>query len=159
MKVLSTALIILSVAATSAAANNSTAWSGSTGNLHQDGCVFDKHQNGSMSLTGTTWSTTSPASIRVRSHNINNITVEASDTLDNTDYAVTVDYDATVTSNKSGIVVNENGDTVQIGNVNKNGRTKTTISLSGTATMSQDDVDNLSNNTTYSITHTVTCLQ
>lgn len=149
---------VVALTATTAMANPK--WSGDTGNLHSDGCQFSNQTNGVMSLNGTTWTTSSAASIKVKSRNINNIKVESSPVLDGTSFAVSTNYSGSeINSTKNGATLNVNGATMTAGNINGNGVTTSTITIQGTATMSQADVDALANNTSYSITHTVTCLQ
>jgi hypothetical protein len=170
MKTIIATTFAIAIATTSYAGwdnNNGAKWNGSTGNLHTNGCQFDDQTNGTMVLDGPLWKTTSAASIKVQSRNINNIKVTSDNKLreGNTVIAdVVVNYNgasgvpSSVNSNAQ-VNTNINNNEIAVGNANKPGAVITTITIGGTATMDVADLNDVDNNTQVSIAHSVTCLQ
>jgi len=177
MKTLVIATIIASVTATASFAswnnNNGAKWNGDVGTLHTNGCQFKDQTNGTMTLNKSTgkWTTTSAASITVKSTNINNLKVTQggnqlylksnSQPLGKT----LVDYknggvSSAVASNNNNAVVNINSNEIAVGNANKPGATKTTFTIGGTAQMDDlNDLNDIANDSDVYIQHNVTCLQ
>jgi hypothetical protein len=177
MKTIIATAIALTIA-TSASAwnpNNAVQWSGNSGTLHADGCSYKDQTNGTMTLNKTTgkWTTTKAAEITVKSKNRNNIKVTSDNklktTVGNMSYVVdtaTVNYNgggiaSSITTNNSGAVKNVNDNVLNLDSANKaSGVTKSTFVIGGTAQMSDlDKLDDLDNNQSVWISHTVTCIQ
>ena len=162
------ALVIATTASADWDNNNGAKWNGSTGNLHTNGCQFDNQTNGAMTLDGPLWKTTTAASIKVKSRNINNIKVTSDNKLRkaNNDVVadVVVNYNgasgvASSVNSNAQVNTNINNNEIAIGNANKPGAVVTTITIGGTATMDVNDLNDVDNNTQVSIAHSVTCLQ
>jgi hypothetical protein len=177
MKTLVISAIIVSATATASFAswdsNNGAKWNGDVGTLHTNGCQFKDQTNGTMTLNKSTgkWTTTSAASITVKSTNINNLKVTQggnqlylksnSQPLGET----LVDYksggvSSAVASNNNNAVVNINSNEIAVGSANKPGATKTTFTIGGTAQMDDlNDLNDIVNDSDVYIQHNVTCLQ
>jgi len=176
MKTLLITAIALTLATSASASwnnNNGAKWNGSVGTLHSNGCSFKNQTNGVMTLNKATgkWTTTTAASIKVKSTNINNIKVtQGGNQLYLTSNSqplgkTLVDYKnggiATgVVTNKVGAVTNINTNEIALGNVNKSGATVTTFIIGGTAQMDDlNDLNDISNDADVYVLHNVTCLQ
>ena len=177
MKTIITTAIALTLATSASASwntNNGAKWNGNVGTLHADGCEFKDQTNGVMTLNKATgkWTTTTAASIKVKSKNKGNIKVTQggnqlylksnSAPLGQT----TVNYKGaggvatSVTTNNSNAVTNINTNEIALGNANKTGATVTTFIIGGTAQMADvDDLNDISNDAEVYIQHNVTCLQ
>ena len=170
----------LLVAATSVSAsnwnlNNGAKWNGDVGTLHTVGCSFKDQTNGVMTLNKATgkWTTTTAASIKVKSTNRNNIKVtQGGDQLYLTSNSqplgkTLVNYNGVggvssgVVTNKAGAAVNINTNQIDLGNANRNGAaTVTTFTIGGTAQMDDlNDLNDIANDADVYIQHNVTCLQ
>ena len=140
-----------------AQANGTAVWGGTTGTF-TEGCEFKSSTAGVMSLTGNTWTVTTPASVKVKTRKVPSVTVESDDILRRAGVAVTtavVNYtSSTVTGN---VVSKTNGTSITVGNTSGNGAKVFTINIDGTAVMA--DTDDLISATAYTINHTVTCNQ
>ena len=176
MKTLITTAIALTLATTASASwnsNNGVKWNGDVGTLHANGCSFKNQTNGVMTLNKATgkWTTTTAASIKVKSTNINNIKVTQGDnqlylTSNSQPLGKTlVDYKnggiaSGIITNKVGAATNINTNEIALGNVNKTGATVTTFTIGGTAQMDDvDDLQDIANDADVYIQHNVTCLQ
>jgi len=171
MKTLVISAIIASVTAsasfaTSAWSNdNDVSWNGNSGVYHSDGCSYKDQDNGEMELDGLVWSTTKAATIRIKSHGSGNIKVTSSNSLvgGGLSFPVTVNYNGTADAESS--ITSAKGTSQQVNNnmisyqTAQNGVTQALIKIGGTATMHTATGDAIVNNTDYTITHTVTCLQ
>jgi len=169
----------LLVAATSVSAstwnnNNGAKWNGDVGTLHTVGCSFKDQTNGVMTLNKATgkWTTTTAASIKVKSTNINNIKVTQGGnqlylTSNSAPLGKTlVDYknggvSSAVNTNAQNGAVNINTNQIDLGNANRNGAaTVTTFTIGGTAQMDDlNDLNDIANDADVYIQHNVTCLQ
>jgi hypothetical protein len=177
MKTLVISAIIASVTATASFANwdnnNGAKWNGDVGTLHTNGCQFKDQTNGTMTLNKATgkWTTTTAASIKVKSTNINNIKVTQggnqlylksnSQPLGKTlvDYA-NGGVTTKIVTNKAGAAPNINTNEISLGNVNKTGSTVTTFTIGGTAQMDDlNDLNDIANDADVYIQHNVTCTQ
>ncbi len=177
MKTLITTILAVTVATTASATtwnnNNGVKWGGDVGTLHANGCSFKNQTNGVMTLNKATgkWTTTTAASIKVKSTNINNIKVTQGGnqlylTSNSAPLGKTlVDYknggiSSGVISNKAGSVTNINTNEIALGNVKKTGATVSTFIIGGTAQMDDlTDLDDIDNDADVYIQHNVTCLQ
>ena len=174
--IIATAIALLTATSVSASGwnnNNGAKWNGDVGSLHTNGCSFNNQTNGVMTLNKATgkWTTTTAASIKVKSTNINNIKVTQGGnqlylTSNSAPLGKTlVDYKnggvATgVVTNNSNAVENINTNEIALGNVNKTGATVTTFIIGGTAQMDDlDDLQDIANDADVYIQHNVTCLQ
>jgi hypothetical protein len=153
--------------------NNGAKWNGDVGTLHTNGCKFKDQTNGTMTLDKATgkWTTTTAASITVKSTNINNIKVTQggnqlylksnSQPLGKT----LVDYKnggvaSAVSTNAQNGSVNINTNEITLGNAKKPGATITTFTIGGTAQMDDlTDLNDIANDSDVYIQHNVTCLQ
>jgi hypothetical protein len=168
----------LLVAATSVSAstwnnNNGAKWNGDVGTLHTVGCSFKDQTNGVMTLNKATgkWTTTTAASIKVKSTNRNNIKVtQGGDQLYLTSNSqplgkTLVDYknggvSSAVTTNANNPAININTNQIDLGNANKPGATVTTFTIGGTAQMDDlNDLNDIANDADVYIQHNVTCVQ
>ena len=177
MKNIVIASIVASVTVTSAMAdwdnNNGAKWNGNVGSLHVAGCEFNNQTNGVMTLNKATgkWTTTTAASIKVKSTNKNNIKVTQGGnqlyltsnsqplgkTLVNCKGGGVV---SGVITNNSNAATNINTNEIALGNANKSGATVTTFIIGGTAQMDDlDDLNDIDNDAAVYIQHNVTCLQ
>jgi len=176
MKTLITTAIALTLATSASASwnnNNGVKWNGDVGILHSNGCSFKNQTNGVMTLNKATgkWTTTTAASIKVKSTNINNIKVtQGGNQLYLTSNSqplgkTLVDYKnggiaSGIITNKVGAATNINTNEIALGNVNKTGATVTTFTIGGTAQMDDvDDLQDIANDADVYIQHNVTCLQ
>ena len=152
-----TLAVLMTTTAVMAQANGTAVWGGTAGNF-TDGCEFKANTAGVMSLTGNTWTVTTPAQVKLKVRNVNNVVVESDDILRRAGVAVTtavVNYtSSTVTGNA---VANVNSNSISVGNISGNGAKVFTINIDGTAVMA--DTDDLISATAYTINHTVTCNQ
>ena len=152
-----TLAVLMTTTAVMAQANGTAVWGGTAGNF-TDGCAFKTNTAGVMSLTGNTWTVTTPAQVKLKVRNVNNVVVESDDILRRAGVAVTtavVNYtSSTVTGNA---VANVNSNSISVGNISGNGAKVFTINIDGTAVMA--DTDDLISATAYTINHTVTCNQ
>ena len=161
MKNLLAALVL--VVATPAMATTAT-WGGQSSTFN-DGCEFKLNNAGQMALSGTTWTVTNPALLKIKTRGVGNIKVTSDNKLRKASGnnpvvdTATVNYTGTlVTGANNGGVVNINQTDISIGNLNAgNGVKNLQIELRGTAVMS--DTDELVSATNYVINHTVTCTQ
>lgn len=176
MKTLLITAIALTLATSASASwnnNNGAKWNGDVGALHADGCKFTDQTNGVMTLNKATgkWTTTTAASIKVRSTNINNLKVTQGGnqlylTSNSAPLGKTlVDYKnggvpSTIVTNKVGAAPNINTNQIDLGNVNKTGSTVTTFTIGGTAQMDDlNDLNDIANDADVYILHNVTCTQ
>ena len=147
----------MTTTAVMAQANGTAVWGGTAGNF-TNGCEFQSNTAGVMSLTGNTWTVTTPAQVNLKVRNVSNVVVESDDILRRAGVAVTtavVNYtSSTVTGNA---VANVNSNSISVGNISGNGAKVFTINIDGTAVMA--DTDDLISATAYTINHTVTCNQ
>ena len=165
------ALTIATTASANATWNNDNdvTWNGPSNSYHSDGCQYRAQTDGVMKLDSGSlvWETTSPASITVESHGQGNIKVERTNVLtgggSTFETGITVNYKGLVGSPSNVISakartvnVNDNAITYQTA---QNGKTKAVINIQGTVTMTQAVADQILNGKTYTVTHTVTCLQ
>jgi hypothetical protein len=167
------ALVIATTASANWNTNNGAKWNGDVGTLHTNGCQFKEQTNGTMTLNKATgkWTTTTAASIKVKSTNVNNIKVTQGGNqlyLTSTSQPLgktLVDYKnggvaSAVATNAQNGAVNINTNEISLGNANKPGATVTTFTIGGTAQMDDlGDLDNIDNNADVYIQHNVTCLQ
>jgi len=177
MKTIIATAIALTIATSASATgwnnNNGTTWGGDTGALHADGCEFKNQTAGVMTLNKATgkWTTTTAASIKVKSTNVGNLYVKQggnqlylksnSSPLGKT----VVDYKnggvaSAITTNNNNAVKNINTNEINLGNANKPGATIATFTIGGTAQMDDlDDLNNIENDAEVYIQHNVTCMQ
>lgn len=175
MKTLVITAIIASLTSTASFATwnntNTTTWDGNTGALHNDGCAFKNQSAGAMTLNPETgvWTTTTAATIKVKSKNKNNIKVTSDGVLRKTGGELadtTVNYIgggvmSNIQTNNSAAVKNTNTNEIALGSANRaSGVTITTFTIGGIATMANlDDLNDIDNNQEVFIKHTVTCTQ
>jgi len=171
---ITTALLISATTASASWNNNNGAkWNGDVGALHSNGCSFKNQTNGTMTLNKATgkWTTTTAASIKVKSTNKNNIKVTQGGnqlylTSNSQPLGTTaVDYKnggvtSAVATNANNPSVNINTNEIALGNASKPGATVTTFTIGGTAQMADlDDLNDIDNDAEVYILHNVTCLQ
>lgn len=177
MKNVVTAAALVALTASSAMANmgsQNTTWNGTTGTLFSDKCEFIANVPGSMTYDIATgvWTTgLDKATVVVKTRNVDGITAEATDSKlykssDNSEVgAVTIDYMAngTAITGPAGMTVNINSNGISATDIDQGGSayTNVNVTLAGTATMNNTDVETngLEENESYYVSHTVTCLQ
>jgi len=171
MKTLVISAIIASVTATASFANMGSQgvnWGGPSGSVHGNQCAFSETTDGTMTFNSNskTWTTTSPATVKIRHKGVSKIKVQATQKLFqkdnlNTEVAdVSVDYRSgtSITYSSNNQNVNDNNADWQVPNQNKLYR-NTTVTIGGKATMTSNEMDKIDDNEDYVIKHTVTCLQ
>jgi hypothetical protein len=171
MKTLVISAIIASVTATASFANMGSKgvnWGGTSGSVHGNQCAFSEATNGTMTFNSNnkTWTTTSPATVKIRHKGVGNIKVEATqelfqeDDLNNKVADVGVDYRSgtSITYSSNNQNVNDTNAAWQVPNQNKLYR-NTKVTIGGKATMTSAEMDKIDDNEDYVIKHTVTCLQ
>ena len=161
MKVLSTALIALSVVASSASANNPV-WAANVSGL-QDMCDFVANGsvlNGTMTYNeGTsTFDVTSAPVVKIKTRGKNNLSVTHSNLVgDNQTQVVSVDYTgSTLTKGNNSFTVDTSSANALTTSGNNQAGTYT-LTIDGKATHDADTI--VIDNTAYTITHTVSCIQ
>ena len=178
MKTIIATTIALTIATSASAtgwnSNGSTKWNGNVGTLHATGCSFKNQTNGTMTLNKETgkWTTTTAASIKVKSKDRNNIYVESDNKLKGTVNGSTQVIDTATVNYASGGVASEidtnnnnatktiNTNHLYLGSANKPGATVTTFTIGGSAQMSDvNKLDEIDNNQAVWISHTVRCVQ
>ena len=174
--IIATTIALLTATSVSASGwdtNNGAKWNGDVGTLHADGCKFKNQTNGVMTLNKATgkWTTTTAASIKVKSTNINNIKVtQGGNQLYLTSNSqplgkTLVDYknggvSSAVNTNAQNGAVNIYTNQIDLGNANKPGATITTFTIGGTAQMDDlNDLNDIANDADVYIQHNVTCTQ
>ena len=125
-------LTFASVASASWTGTNTTGWSGDSGTLSADGCSFRRQTTGAIVRNGANWETTSSGYVQTRA--IDGTSNVASD-------AMTI---TGITGTNAALSVF----TIGGGAV---------MSLAG-SNDAQDALDALTNDTTYKINHTITCV-
>ncbi len=139
-------------------------WNGNTGNM-PDICTFKKNEAGTMTYDETSgvWTTTTAAVVHVKTRGYNKILVEPVKFLyqgGTKGEAITVNYTAsgatsTVTMPTGAGPANVNTSTIDAAMNNTAGKVK--FNIAGTATHATDVM--LSENTEYTVKHTITCTQ
>jgi len=171
MKTFTLTLATVALTTTSAFAswnnNNGVSWNGNSGSVHVAGCQYTTQTNGVMTFANNTWTTTTAASIKIKSFGQGNVIGKSDNKLrlaNGTDTGLT----ATVNYNGAGVsssVTSGNATNPHVNNnqldyqTAQNGATVATLVFGGSASMSENDVLSLDNNTAYKINHTVTCFQ
>jgi hypothetical protein len=176
MKTIIATTIALTIATTASATNWSSintdpTWNGDSKSYHVVGCKYKDLSAGVMEIDpdSLVWTTTTPAKVKIRSYGQGNVKVTTDGYLSDgtTSFATTVDYTGANGTNGASQVISLNGKLTN-GQVNtqmisyqasNTGRTKAELHIGGTATMTDATSDNITNDTDYTITHTVTCLQ
>ena len=171
MKTLVIASIIATATATASFANmgnEGTTWGGPSGSVHGNQCAFSNNVAGTMTFNSNnkTWTTTSPATVKIRHKGVGNIKVQATQKLFQEDDLtaavadVSVDYRSgtSITYSSNNQNVNDTSASWEVPNKGQLYR-NTTVTIGGKATMVQDEMDKIDDNENYVIKHTVTCLQ
>jgi hypothetical protein len=157
-----TLAVLMTTTAVMAQANGTAVWGGTAGNF-TDGCEFKANTAGVMSLTGNTWTVTTPASVKLKTRKVLSVTVESDDILrDTSGNAVTdatVNYSGSTVStwsNRTSLVSTVTASKIEVDGLKVKGASKFYINIGGTATVDDDELDSA---TAYTINHTVTCNQ
>lgn len=155
-------LTMLVFTAVMAQANGTAVWGGTAGNF-TNGCEFQSNTAGVMSLTGNTWTVTTPASVKLKTRKVLSVTVESDDILRDTSgtavAAATVNYSGSTIStwsNRTKLVSTVTASKIEVDGLKVKGASKFYINIGGTATVDDDELDSA---TAYTINHTVTCNQ
>jgi len=158
-------VVTLSAIVPNANASGVAKWGGSTGTF-SNSCEFKTNTVGVMALTDNVWTATTPAVVKLKTRNMNNVKVTPTDgkvrkASNGADVgAFAIDY-ATSTVTGGGVgdaTVNINTGNINIDSLNSGTGAKVfTINIDGTATMTNTDA--LESSTAYIIKHTVTCTQ
>ena len=142
-------------------------WSGKTP-LVSATCEFTGNNDGGMTYTESTgvWTVDTAATVTLEAVNVGSVTVEPVDSKlyksDGTEIgAVTVDY-KTSAKTGDGTMSNPAGtDLITVNGFGTNTTETLTLSIDGTATMSNTDsiTNGIQENTSYYVRHEITCLQ
>jgi len=172
MKTIIATTIALTIATSASASffpqSTGTTWGGPSGTVHGNQCSFSDNTAGSMTFNSNskTWTTNSPATVKIRHKGAGNIKVVATeelfqkDDLENKVATVEVDYRSgtSISYNSNNQNVNDDNASWQVPNQNKLYR-NTKITIGGKATMTEAEMDKIDDSENYVIKHTVTCLQ
>lgn len=171
MNTFAKAVLVSAVAAVIATpALATTSWAGNSGTVYNVGCSFFNIAAGAMSLDvdNNKWTTTRGGSISVRSRGVPALSVTSDNVLRTEAGAsvgtATVDYRGA--GGTPSAVLKRSGSSqitstaLTIRNLNASGTEQISVfTLGGTATMAAGVTSSLSNDTSYSISHTATCTQ
>ena len=168
-------LTFANVASASWTGTDTTGWSGDSGTLSAEGCSFRRQTTGVILRNGANWETTSSGYVQVRSRNVSSISLSSDNVLRNEDgsdtgVTATVDYladgmNAIVQTRAIDGTSNVASDAMTITGITGTNAALSVFTIGGGAVMSlagsndaQDALDALTNDTTYKINHTITCV-
>ena len=139
-----------------------TTWDGVSPTFAAE-CTFTNNNPGTMVLTGTVWTVTTPAVVTLKTREVNEVTVTSDNVLrlesssDGVDTA-TVNYSgSTVVGGPVGMATSVTPSLIEVTNVKVPGASVFTINIDGTATLVNTDA--LASSENYYINHVVTCVQ
>ena len=177
MKTLLTVASVIAVLVSTTATANTSSWSGSAGTVATNGCTFFGVTAGALSRTGVVWATTTVGTISVRSRGQAKVYVESDNILrDNSGEAVSPQITATVDYTTGGItsrIFKRSGTEsitstrMEVDSLTSDGAALTVFNMGGSATMTSangatgdnNPLNWLTNDATYTISHTATCEQ